>query len=99
MTHHCRHAHPHGDRRQAILSLTINAVEAMSGLRDRPRELVVGSGRSASDVFVEVRDSGLGLDPASLDRLFDGGRLWAAPNKPYGAVFRFALPLEPTLPA
>src|ERR1700730_526683 len=108
---------------QAILNLTINAVEAMSGVRDRPRELVVGSGRSASDVFVEVRDSGLGLDPASLDRLFDsfyttkrgcmglglpisrsiveshGGRLWAAPNKPYGAVFRVALPLEPTLPA
>ena len=25
-----------------------------------------------------------------------GGRIWAGPNSPRGAVFRFALPVEPT---
>jgi len=63
-----------GDRvqlQQIILNLILNAVEAMSGVADRTRELVVGSGASDSDVFVEVRDSGSGLDAASLDRMFD----------------------------
>jgi signal transduction histidine kinase len=57
---------------QVILNLIVNAVEAMSGADNRPRELVVVSGRSeATDVFVEVRDSGRGLDPANLESLFD----------------------------
>jgi signal transduction histidine kinase len=101
---------------QVILNLIINAIEAMSGVADRPRELVVGSARTDSnDVLVEVRDSGLGLDPADLHRLFRSfyttkaggmgmglaisrsiveahvGRLWATPNTPDGAVFRFTL--------
>ena len=57
---------------QVILNLIVNAVEAMSGVGDRPRELVVGTGGGdANEVFVEVRDSGPGLDPANLPRLFD----------------------------
>jgi two-component system, LuxR family, sensor kinase FixL len=57
---------------QVILNLIVNAIEAMSGVGDRPHELVVGSGRSDSnDVFVEVRDSGPGLDPENLNRLFE----------------------------
>jgi PAS domain S-box-containing protein len=57
---------------QLILNLIVNAIEAMSGLGDRPRELVVISGAcDANDVFVEVRDSGPGFDPADLHRLFD----------------------------
>ena len=104
---------------QVILNLIINAIDAMSGVGDRPRELMVGSGLGDSnDVFVEVRDSGSGLDPGNLNLLFEsfystkphgmgmglsisrsiveahGGRLWATPNEPHGAVFRFTLPLE-----
>jgi signal transduction histidine kinase len=104
---------------QVILNLIVNAIEAMSGVGDRPRELAVGSGGSdANNVFVEVRDCGLRLEPANIDRLFEsfyatkpdgmgtglaisrsiveahGGRLWATPNKPHGAVFRFTLPVE-----
>ena len=57
---------------QVILNLIVNAIEAMTGVDDRPRELAVGSGRSDSNnVFVEVRDSGVGLEPASLERVFD----------------------------
>jgi PAS domain S-box-containing protein len=104
---------------QVILNLIVNAIDAMSSVGDRPRELVVGSGLSEpNDVFVEVRDSGAGLDPANLNRVFDsfystkpngmgmglsisrsiveahGGRLCAMPNEPYGAVFRFTLPVD-----
>jgi len=57
---------------QVILNLIINAVEAMSGLGEGSRELVISTGRDASNgVLVSLRDSGPGLDPASLERLFD----------------------------
>ena len=63
-----------GDRiqlQQVILNLMINAIEAMSGISDAPRELIVGSAKDASPrVLVAVRDSGPGLNPASVDRLF-----------------------------
>jgi PAS domain S-box-containing protein len=57
---------------QVILNLIINAVEAMSGMGDGVRELLIITGRNASNgVFVSVRDSGPGLDPKTMDRLFD----------------------------
>ena len=63
-----------GDRiqlQQVILNLIINAIEAMSGVNEGPRELLVGSGKDESQsVLVTVRDSGPGLDPESVDRLF-----------------------------
>jgi two-component system, LuxR family, sensor kinase FixL len=63
-----------GDRiqlQQVILNLIINAIEAMSEIGEGPRELLVGSRKDDSrGVLVTVRDSGLGLDPKSLDHLF-----------------------------
>jgi signal transduction histidine kinase len=57
---------------QVILNLIINAIEAMSGASDGPRELLVRSGTDQSQrVLVAVRDSGPGLEPQSLDHLFD----------------------------
>jgi PAS domain S-box-containing protein len=64
-----------GDRvqlQQVMLNLIINAVEAMSGASEGPRELLIGSCRDGSNnVLVTVGDSGPGLEPASLDHLFD----------------------------
>jgi PAS domain S-box-containing protein len=63
-----------GDRiqvQQVILNLMINAIEAMSGISDGPRELSISSAKDDSQsVLVTVRDSGPGLTPGSLDRLF-----------------------------
>jgi signal transduction histidine kinase len=57
---------------QVILNLMMNAIEAMSGAGEGPRELLVRSGTDESRaVLVSVEDSGQGLDPKSLDRLFD----------------------------
>jgi PAS domain S-box-containing protein len=65
----------HGDRvqlQQVVLNLIINAIEAMSGLSEGARDLLVSTGKfDSSDVFVAVTDSGLGLDSASLEQLFD----------------------------
>jgi PAS domain S-box-containing protein len=84
-----------GDRiqlQQVILNLLMNAIEAMSGLGEGPRELWVSSekvteiqGESKEEryedralaepewthVLMTVRDSGPGLDPQRLNRLFD----------------------------
>jgi C4-dicarboxylate-specific signal transduction histidine kinase len=57
---------------QVILNLIINAIEAISGTGDRPRELLICSGTDETKrILVTVRDSGPGLDPKILDRLFD----------------------------
>ena len=64
-----------GDRiqlQQVILNLIVNAIEAMSGAGIGPRELVVSTRNGAANgVLVAVRDSGPGLDPESVDHLFD----------------------------
>jgi signal transduction histidine kinase len=55
-----------------ILNLIINAIEAMSGVGDCRRELFIRSATDESQrIVVAVRDSGPGLDPKSLDHLFD----------------------------
>ena len=57
---------------QVVLNLIINAAEAMSGASDGPRELLISTGTSdTGDVRVAVRDSGPGLTPAALERLFE----------------------------
>ena len=64
-----------GDRvqlQQVILNLIINAVEAMSGVSEGSRRLLIGTGKDESDrVLVAVQDSGPGLTPESFERLFD----------------------------
>ena len=63
-----------GDRvqlQQVILNLVINGVEAMGPVTDRPRELRIRSRQHESDqVLVTVQDSGIGIDPASLEKIF-----------------------------
>ena len=57
---------------QVILNLMMNAVEAMSGVRERARQLLLGTEREASGgVVVTVTDSGPGLNSESFDRMFE----------------------------
>jgi C4-dicarboxylate-specific signal transduction histidine kinase len=56
---------------QVMINLIINAIEAMADAGDGSRELTIVSGiDDADDVLVEVQDTGPGLDPKKLDRLF-----------------------------
>jgi PAS domain S-box-containing protein len=56
---------------QVILNLMMNAIEAMSGVGEGPRELLVRSGTDESkQVVIKVQDSGPGFDPKSLEHLF-----------------------------
>jgi len=63
-----------GDRvqlQQVLLNLILNAVEAMDSVEVRVRELLISTEQDQAGVLVAVRDSGPGIDPAHLDRVFD----------------------------
>jgi signal transduction histidine kinase len=56
---------------QVLLNLITNAAEAMVSVTDRARLLVVTSGTDeAGDVRITVEDSGPGIDPKDIDRIF-----------------------------
>jgi len=109
-----------GDRvqlQQVLINLVMNGIEAMAGVADRARELVIRSRPHADDeALVAVQDAGVGLDGGNTTQFFTaffttklggmgvglsisrsiieahGGRLWATPGEPHGAVFSFSLP-------
>jgi len=64
-----------GDRvqlQQVILNLILNAVEAMGDNNEVARELWISSKMDGENrVLVAVRDTGSGLDPNRVDRLFE----------------------------
>jgi signal transduction histidine kinase len=62
-----------GDRvqlQQVILNLLSNALDAMTGVHDRPRQLLIRTQRDGDLVRVSVRDSGVGVDGPSVEKLF-----------------------------
>jgi len=64
-----------GDRvqlQQVILNLVRNASDAMSGIDDRPRQLLIRTEPvEGGQVRLSVQDAGVGFDPQVMDRLFD----------------------------
>jgi signal transduction histidine kinase len=64
-----------GDRielQQVLLNLIMNAVEAMSETSNGSRDLLISTAEDKSNgVLVAVQDSGPGLSPQNLERLFD----------------------------
>jgi signal transduction histidine kinase len=51
--------------------LILNAVEAMGSVDVEARELSISTEQDHAGVLVAVRDSGLGIAPAHLERIFE----------------------------
>jgi PAS domain S-box-containing protein len=63
-----------GDRvqlQQVVLNLVLNAVEAMGSVEEGARELLISTEQDHRGVLVSVRDSGPGINPKHLERVFD----------------------------
>jgi signal transduction histidine kinase len=64
-----------GDRvqfQQVVLNLLINGIEAMTSVSDRARELVIATRNIDPDqVQVTVEDSGIGIDPNAIEKIFE----------------------------
>jgi signal transduction histidine kinase len=64
-----------GDRvqlQQVLLNLLRNASDAMVGVDDRPRQLLIRTESEGRDhVRVTVRDAGVGIERQVMDKLFD----------------------------
>jgi PAS domain S-box-containing protein len=57
---------------QVILNLLRNAVDAMSTIDDRPRELLIRTERDLENqVQLSVKDTGLGLTPQAAEKVFE----------------------------
>ena len=81
-------------RRLWIQSQVDDAGEVMVSVRDSG----IGLGSDAGSLFtpfVSTKADGMGMGLSISRSLIEGygGRLWAIPNAPHGAVFSFALPL------
>jgi hypothetical protein len=64
----------HCDRvqlQQVVLNLILNAAEAMGSVEAAPRDLSISTEQHHTGVLVAVRDSGPGIDPTHLERVFE----------------------------
>jgi signal transduction histidine kinase len=63
-----------GDRvqlQQVIVNLILNSVEAMNSHEDGARTLSIRTEQSSDGILVAVHDSGPGINPGNLDRVFE----------------------------
>jgi PAS domain S-box-containing protein len=64
-----------GDRvqlQQVVLNLVMNAIQAMSSVTERPRELIISTRNTDADcVQATVEDSGTGIPSDTVDKIFD----------------------------
>jgi signal transduction histidine kinase len=64
-----------GDRvelHQVVLNLIINGIEAMRSITNASRKLLIRAGTLEPDaVLVSVQDTGVGIDPRNIHRIFE----------------------------
>ena len=60
-----------GQLQEVMINLLQNAIEAMNSIKDDKKSLQLRTERRDNAIVIEVKDSGPGIDPASLNRIFD----------------------------
>ena len=64
-----------GDRvqlQQVVLNLILNALQAMGAVSEGPRQVMITTRQiESNDLYVGIQDTGPGLNPETLSRLFE----------------------------
>jgi PAS domain S-box-containing protein len=87
------HTHP---REVVITTLKNESSGVVVAVQDSGKGLDPKDAESIFDPFFTTKADGMGLGLSISQRIIEdhGGRMWAIPNKPQGAVFQFTLPSE-----
>jgi two-component system, LuxR family, sensor kinase FixL len=83
-------------RELVVASGAIGDNEVFIEVRDSGPGFAVADPRRIFDSFYTTKTEGMGMGLSISRSIVEahGGRLWASPNQPHGAVFRFTLPVE-----
>jgi PAS domain S-box-containing protein len=87
------HTHP---RELLITTLKNESSGVVVAVQDSGKGLDPKDAESIFDPFFTTKADGMGLGLSISQRIIEdhGGRMWATPNEPQGAVFQFTLPTE-----
>jgi signal transduction histidine kinase len=80
--------------RQVLDNLLANAVDALEG---KPGQITVSTKRDRERVAIEIADTGQGISPAVLSRIFDPFFSTKGPGKGYGLGLAISLALAESL--
>jgi signal transduction histidine kinase len=62
----------HIQLQQVVLNLLVNAIDAINAVRNDGREIhIISSKSDTCGATITIEDSGVGIDPASVNHLFD----------------------------
>ena len=84
----------HGQRRLQIRSANAESGRVLVGVEDSGPGLDPAQTDRLFEAFFTTKPEGMGMGLSICRSIIDahGGRLWASPNPPSGAVFQFTLP-------
>ena len=87
-----------GEPRQLVIGSAADGEAVRVEVRDSGPGIQAGQTDEIFEPFYTTKADGIGMGLSISRSIIEahGGRLWAAPNPPHGAVFRFSLPLEIT---
>lgn len=83
-------------RELVVASGAIDGNQVFIEVRDSGPGFGVADAGRIFDSFYTTKSDGMGMGLSISRSIVEahGGRLWASPNQPHGAVFRFTLPVE-----
>ncbi|UFW88343.1 AAA family ATPase [Bradyrhizobium barranii] len=86
-----------GDRELLISARTDGANNVLVSFRDTGPGLDPNSADRVFEAFYTTKSEGMGMGLAICHSIIEahGGRLWAGPNDPRGAIFQFSMPVAP----
>ncbi len=86
-----------GDRELLISARTDGANSVLVSFRDTGPGLDPNSADRVFEAFYSTKSEGMGMGLAICHSIIEahGGRMWAGPNDPRGAIFQFSMPIAP----